>query len=336
MRILRWSLGLAAMVAVFLLAWPASRTPAQTPTRLRVGETLALNHLRLYVALQRGVFQRHGLEVERISMPGGAKALAALLTGDVDLADVSTVNVLRAQGEGRAVRILGSTYTREFWAVVVAERLRSQVSSLADLRGRTVGVSTIGSGSWGFAQIVARRAGLDPARDVQVVPLGNITAMVAAVRAGKVDAAVMFEPGTTRVLHDRVGYTLVDLLDPLQHRQFMGSDESLVEVIAARDEFVRANGDALRRFFAALNESAAWIHGAPLDEITRTIAPITEEAPSPALAEAVRRSIPGVPRSAVVTEAAYAVAVRALREADAIKEALPFDRAVDNTFAGTR
>ena len=331
-----WSLGTTLLVTLAVGTWPAGRSPSAQVTRLRIGETFALNHVHLYAGLQRGVFQRHGLAVERVSLPGGAKALTALLSGDVDLADVSTVNVLRAQVEGRAVRILGATYTREFWAVVVTERLRAHVASLADLRGRTLGVSTIGSGSWGFANVAAKRAGLDPARDVQIVPLGNITAMVAAVRAGKVDAAVTFEPGTTRVLHDRIGYALVDLLDPVQHRQFMGSDESLVEVVAARDEFVKANGDALRRFFAALNESAAWVHSATVDEIARTIAPITEEAPSAALNEAVRRSIPGVPRTAVASEAAYTVAVGALREAGAIKEAIPFERAVDNTFAGAR
>ena len=42
-----------------------------------------------------GVFQRHGVAIERVSMPEGAKALTALLSGDVDLAEVSRVNVLR-------------------------------------------------------------------------------------------------------------------------------------------------------------------------------------------------------------------------------------------------
>ena len=68
-----WSLGTILLVALVAGTWPAGRPPSAQGTRLRIGETLALNHLRLYVALQRGVFQRHGLAVERISMPGGGE-----------------------------------------------------------------------------------------------------------------------------------------------------------------------------------------------------------------------------------------------------------------------
>jgi ABC-type nitrate/sulfonate/bicarbonate transport system substrate-binding protein len=325
----------AAVLLVALLTGP-SATPAQAPARIRVGDTVSFTHLGLYVALERGLFKKRGVEVERISMPGGAKVLTTLLSGDIDVGDLSTVNVLRAQIENRPAKIIGATYNMEIWALMVASGLKGKITTLADLKERTVGVTSIGAGSWGFANLAARAAGLDPARDIKIVPLGNISAILGALKSGKVDTAVTWEPGTSRGLAEGIGYTLIDVQDPRQHREFMGADESLVEVMAALEPFVRNNGDTLRKFFAALNEAYDWLHAQSIDEVARTVAPIAGESNMEALRASVKRALPGVPKTSVVGEHAYTVAAQKLHQGGATREVIPFARAVDNSVAGAR
>ena len=59
---------------------------AEDLLKVKVGDTTSLAQLGMYVGIQKGIFKKHGLDVERIAMPGGAKVLTTLLTGDIDVA----------------------------------------------------------------------------------------------------------------------------------------------------------------------------------------------------------------------------------------------------------
>ena len=138
------SLGLAAL---------SSTSAAQDLIKIKVGDTTSLAQLGMYVGIQKGIFKKHGLDVERIAMPGGAKVLTTLLTGDIDVAYLAASTALQAQFQARPVKIIGMSHSMEIYALLGRNDLKGKISKPEDLKDRTIGISSIGSGSWAFANI---------------------------------------------------------------------------------------------------------------------------------------------------------------------------------------
>ena len=61
----------------------------QPLAKVRIGDTVSFAHLGVYVGIQKGIFQKHGIEIERVVMPGGSKVLTTLLSGWIARAGTS-------------------------------------------------------------------------------------------------------------------------------------------------------------------------------------------------------------------------------------------------------
>lgn len=304
--------------------------------KVRVGETTGLAQLGLYVGVQKGIFQKHGLDVERVSMPGGTKVLTALLAGDIDIAYLAAATALQARAKNRPVKIVGMSHSMEIYALLGRNDLKGIIVSPADLKGRTLGISSIGSGSWAFAKLLASLGLLNDTRDLKIVPLGNMMSIMAALKTSRVDTAVLWEPGIAMAMADNAGYSVIDLVDPAQHQKYMNATESLVEVILANEELIAAQPDKMRKFFAALNEAYAWIHSTPMQEVATVVAPIVGAANMAVLVAALRRNLPGVPKIATVDEKVFTRSMAQMVDMGLFEEAIPFAKSVDNRFGAVQ
>lgn len=316
-----------------MLAVPAQ---AQSLAKVRVGDTVSFSHLGMYVAIQKGIFRKHGIEIERVVMPGGAKVLSTLLSDDIDIGYLAAVTTLQAQFQARPVKIIGTSHVMEIYSLLGRNDLKGTITKPADLKDRTIGISSMGSGSWAFANLLARAASLDAARDIKIVPLGGMMAIVSALKSNRVDTVTLWEPGTTIALSENHGYSIIDLQDPIQHRQFMDAPQSLVEVIAAKEDLISKQPALLRKFFAAQNEAYAWIHSASMEELAQTVAPVVGESNMEILKRSLQRMLPGVPKTAIVDEKIYTATMAKMVDSGLFKEAQPFARAVDNSFGDTK
>jgi NitT/TauT family transport system substrate-binding protein len=322
--------------ALLALLAPAAPATAQSLIKVRVGETASLSHLGLYVGMQKDIFRKHGLEIERLVMPGGAKVLGAMLSGDIDIGYLASVTALQAQFQARPVKIIGVTHVMEIYSLLARNDLKGTISKPADLKDRTIGISSIGSGSWAYANLLARAGSLDPARDIKIVPLGNMMAIISALKTNRVDTVTLWEPGTTMALADGIGYPVIDLQDPIQNGRHEESAQSMVEVIAAKEDLIAGQRDMLRKFFAAQNEAYAWIHATPIEEVAQIVAPIIGDTNMAILQQSLKRNLPGVPTSALVDEKVYTATMGRMVDSGLFKEAQPFGRAVDNAFGDAR
>ena len=113
------SLGLAAL---------SSTSAAQDLIKIKVGDTTSLAQLGMYVGIQKGIFKKHGLDVERIAMPGGAKVLTTLLTGDIDVAYLAASTALQAQFQARPVKIIGMSHNMEIYALLGQNSLKGKIN----------------------------------------------------------------------------------------------------------------------------------------------------------------------------------------------------------------
>jgi ABC-type nitrate/sulfonate/bicarbonate transport system substrate-binding protein len=329
---------IAAVSAATLLFAAVSmpRVDAADLIKVKVGDTTSLAQLGMYAGIQKGIFQKHGIDIERIAIPGGAKVMGALLSGDIDIGYLAGSTSLQAQFQGRPVKIIGMSHSMEIYTLLGQNTLKDKIKSPADLKDRTIGISAIGSGSWAFANFLAYAGSLDASRDIKIVPLGNMMAIISALKTNRVDTVTLWEPGTTIALKENAGYSIVDLVDPAQHEKYLHSPHSLVEVILVKEELLSTKQDMLRKFFAAQNEAYDWLHSTPMEEVAKVVAPILGDSNMDALVPALKRNLAGVPAVATVDQATFESSMRTMVQTGLFKEALPFAKSVDNTYAASR
>jgi NitT/TauT family transport system substrate-binding protein len=325
-----------SLASVCFAALPATNAAAQDLIKVKVGDTTSLAQLGMYAGIQKGIFKKHGIDIERIAIPGGSKVLTTLLSGDIDIGYLASSTSLQAQFQDRPVKIIGMSHNMEIYSLLGRNEFKGKIKQPSDLKGHTIGISAIGSGSWAFAKFLAHYGKLDAARDVKIVPLGNMMAIIAALKTDRVDTVTLWEPGTTMALKENAGYAVVDLLDPAQHQKYVSSPHSMVEVILAKEDLIKTKKDMLRKFFAAQNEAYDWLHKTPMEEVAKAVAPIVGESNMDVLVAALKRNLGGVPTVATVDEATFNVTMKNLVETGIFKEPIPFSKSVDNSFAASR
>lgn len=229
---------LALMVCV--LAWPPRAVPAEAD-KLVVGVTAASGPAGgIFAAKDYGIFREHGLDVEFIFVSTATLSLPALLSGQVALVTgVAGPAVVNAALAGADVVWLAELLGTMPYTLVSAPAIRSA----ADLRGRRIGVSRLGGSSEFAARFMLARSGLDPARDVTFVQVGDTSARLAAIAAGGIDATVLSPDGA--VVVRRLG------LRELADTRSLGLRYPQEGVVTTR-AFLRTRPDTLRRFIRAV------------------------------------------------------------------------------------
>jgi NitT/TauT family transport system substrate-binding protein len=118
--------------------------PADSPAKLRVGYIPVTHCLPLYCALHEGYFTDRNLEVELVSLPGGAKILEALAAKDIDVGFSNVVSLILARSEGLPfVSFTGGPVedaSHRDHALLV--RSDSPIQSVSELRGKTLAINS--------------------------------------------------------------------------------------------------------------------------------------------------------------------------------------------------
>jgi NitT/TauT family transport system substrate-binding protein len=217
-------------------------TTPLTPIKTRVVHSaIAGSQALLQVAEDAGLFARHGLEVETTNI-GGRTATAGLLAGEYPLVITSGAEVIgagMAGGDVVSVAVALNTLDTSIWTRDVREP--------ADLRGKRVGVTQLGDSTEFAARFAARRWGLDPNADLQIVQVGQPPERLAALESGAVDATVLQPPLTTRAR--KLNLTkLADVASlglDYQHTVVISTKKRLAEDPEPVARFVRAWTEAL-------------------------------------------------------------------------------------------
>ena len=187
----------------------AQELPELRALRLAVGGKTTLYHLPLALAEQMGYFKAEGLEVELQDHAGGGLAEQALVQGRADVAAGGFEHVVLLRERGVNCRAFVSFGRAPQTVFGVGTRAMPDYRHVSQLKGRRIGISSLGSTTHWFATLVLARGGMAPG-DVEFVSLGTTTAAVDALREGRIDALCSVDPtismlefrGELRVLWD--------------------------------------------------------------------------------------------------------------------------------------
>jgi NitT/TauT family transport system substrate-binding protein len=186
-------LGAAALAAPTLLAASPLEKPKLT---IAVGGKNLLYYLPLSIAESQGYFKAAGLDVTIVDFAGGSKALQAVVGGSADVVSGAFEHTLLMQPKGIKLRAFVLQGRAPQIVLGVNPKTMPGYKSVADLRGRKIGVTAPGSSTNVLANFVLAKAGLKPG-DVSIIGVGAGSGAVAAMRSGQIDAISNLDPVIT-------------------------------------------------------------------------------------------------------------------------------------------
>ena len=159
--------------------------------RVRVGwAAMTASHTPLWVAQEKGFLAKQGLSVESIFFSAGPPAMQALVAGDLDIVVTSAPNVVNPRlGGADTVMILSIIPT--FIDHIVST---ASITTTEQLRGKIGSVNRFGSISEMGLRLSLRRLGIDPEKDVKIVPAGGNPERLASISKGISQFTIMSEP----------------------------------------------------------------------------------------------------------------------------------------------
>jgi len=191
-----------SLAAVGSLAAPAllrAQTIEKRNPILAVGGKNLLYYLPLTIAEQKGFFKDEGLDVEIVDFAGGSKALAAVVGGSADVVSGAFEHTVNMQFKGQMMRAFVLQGRAPQIVLGINPKTMPDFKSVADLKGKKIGVTAPGSSTNVMANFVLAKAGLKPS-DVSFVGVGASNGAVAAMRAGQIDAISNLDPVITLLL----------------------------------------------------------------------------------------------------------------------------------------
>src|ERR1051325_8138014 len=232
---------------IFCLAYnPASpfQTEAQTTSaQVRTAySALSAGIGTLWLTQEQNIFKKHALSSSLIYIRGGSTAVPALLAGEIQFGHLSPVPMMAAWAQGADFAWIGTT-THQMVFTLFGD---TSVSKGADLKGKKIGITRLGSASDLAVRAALEQFGLTT-KDVNLLSLGGIPEILAAIRVGALNAGIL-SPPTSTAARD-LGYRAI-LHIPDLGREFTFSG------IAAKRSFVQSQSDVARAYMEALTEGA--------------------------------------------------------------------------------
>ena len=223
--------------------------PLEPPEAVTIAYVPIMKFAPLYVAADRGLFEKYGLEVEMNRVASGTEAIAFLTEGRIDVGAIAIVTSLwNGWSQGLDLRIFapGGLEPLENSPTKFLVRSDLDVGEMADLEGMNVGVAG-GPGSGGeYLVAKALELGGLTIRDVNLIQIDNAD-MPAAFESGAIDAGLLGSPYADQVeAGDFATPLATDLTPGLMTVAYVGSGEFISERPEAAERFTLALMEAAR------------------------------------------------------------------------------------------
>ncbi len=266
---LRRHLLASGIAAAALPLWTSAQTLEKTKVTLAVGGKNLLYYLPLTIAEQLGYFKAEGLDVSIVDFAGGAKALQAVVGGSADVVSGAFEHTINMQFKGQMMRAFVLQGAAPQIVLGVNPKTMPNFKTIADLKGKKVGVSAPGSSTNVMVNFVLAKAGLKPS-DVSIIGVGTGSGAVAAMRSGQIDAMSNLDPVIT--LLQRSG----DLKIVSDTRMVTESEKVFdgpmpAGCLYAPQTFIDKNPATTQALTNAMVRANKWIQGAGAAEIIKAV-----------------------------------------------------------------
>ena len=241
---------MAGLAAGAALPVAARLTPARAAQKLRVAKVVpfAWTFTPLDIGMQAGIFAKHGLDIEASASAGDAKLQQLLTSASVDIGIGSGPGMAFA-AKGAPQKAVAEMYgAPRNMAVMVG--YDSSIKTVADLKGKKLGCTTVGSLTAWIGQRINEKEGWDN-HGIEVVPIGGMPPARAAIKTHQIDGYIgALEVGYK--LEEAKEWRVITTATPFV-------DHFITHVIFATDDLIAKHPDQVRAFLQGWFETIAYM-----------------------------------------------------------------------------
>src|SRR5215470_11467574 len=164
---------------------------ASAQEKIRVGQgSISLQSGLMYIGKDRGLFAKYGLTTEVIYIPGGSTNVQVLVSGNLDLSQLSGAPGVAANLEGADLVYFVGLLDKLNYQLIT----RPEIKSIEQLKGKKFGVSRFGSSADFGMRAMLKRLGIDPVKEATILQIGDEPARIAAIKSANIDGTVANAP----------------------------------------------------------------------------------------------------------------------------------------------
>jgi NitT/TauT family transport system substrate-binding protein len=241
-------LAFVAMAAV-VLAFAVSAT-ARAEDELKVGKAMsqAFSFVPLDIGIKEGFFKKRGIAIESVAFSGSAKLQQALAAGGIDIG-LGSGPELAFIAKGTPVQGIAAMAGQPLLLVLIV-RPDTGIATIADLKGKKISVSTVGSLTSWLVRELSEKQGWGP-DGITVRELGSTGSQVAAMKTKQIDG-MMIDIATALTLKESGDAKILVTFGDLEK-------DFIIHVIFANKAIMAKNPDLMRRFLDAWFETIAFM-----------------------------------------------------------------------------
>ena len=302
------------LVAV-LVSGAAPASWAAEKVTVGVGGVALMVYLPTALAKAKGYFAEEGLDVEILDIKGGgSQAASALIGGSVDFSANAIDHAIKAKVQKKDLIAVHSHVRLPVMGVVVATKYKGEIKSLADLKGRPLGVTSPGSQTHMVLGYLLAKSGVK-ADDVKIIGAGGST-MPLAIEKDSVHAGMMVDPFFTAFLKQGKGYALVDMFTTKGTVDAMGGEVQGTTLLT-RPEVIARRPATVQKMVNALVRANKFIVGSSGEELARAL-PKDLSGDLKLYAESFEHAREAFPPDSLVSREGVARVIETMRAFDAV------------------
>lgn len=251
-------------LAAGLMFLTACGRPEDRPLRIATYSILAF--FPVFLAHELGHFRDEGLIIEFDEMNLGTKLVEALVGGSSDVGIDGHMYPVIMAAQGRQLKTFVNLYSA-WTGLLVAGPGQNRIQTVADLKGATIGLGSLGGLHNRMLGHFLKLSGLKLS-DVQIIPVGTTATAVAAIQYGKVQASVI-NGSLLPVIKQRAPgvRVILDARSRTGNKEIFGAEEFPSTGAFATSDWLVRNPDRARRFARAMTRTLAWIREHSPEEV---------------------------------------------------------------------
>lgn len=276
--------------------------------------SIHIGYLPRIVALEKGFFKTEGLDVTATDIPGGPKAMAAVIGGSAEIGNLAYFHVMKAIQKGSDLVAFACPLNQWPMAYLMKSDMMQKKgitikSSLDEkikaMKGLKIGVTSPGSGTDVIPRAFLKNRGIDPEKEVFIVPFGPVGAGVAAFEQGKIDVFQWSSPIPEMLEAKGVGKVIFNMSngDVPEFNGYMWDSYFTTR------KFYKENRETLVAFTRAIMKAIQYIN-----ENRKGTLEVIQKTFSEASPELVEKSyyniLPAIPKKPLLTQAGHDINVR--------------------------
>lgn len=312
----RTALGAAAASASLLILPQRARAQAleRKSLTIAVGGKNLLYYLPLTIAEQLKYFEAEGLDVKIVDFAGGARALQAVVGGSAEVVSGAFEHTLNMQAKGQPMRAFVLQGRAPQIVLAVSAKTMPNYKTLADLKGKKIGVTAPGSSTNIMVNFVLAKAGIKPG-EVSIVGVGAAQGAVAALRAGQIDAISNLDPVITILQRGGDIRIVSDTRDVAEADKVFGGPMP-AGCLYAPTSFIDRNPNVTQALTNALVRANKWIQQAGPGDIIKAVPESFLLGDRAVYIDAFLKAKGALSPDGLIPDAGSATALRALQSVD--------------------